>query len=611
MKRGVSEKEKRRFNKSLIHAKRSEASSMHHKSLAMYEKCAAIRRGDSKLDKKIQSLRNKIKDPSVLTLDSRSDYVTDTSISSDDDSEENERDDCSLESDDDGGDGISDRSVSRLKLFSDETLSGGYLKPPSVSSTATTPTSNNYQSNTKSQQGQPATDKKAPTLLIPSGVYSRLHKHQKEGIQWLWNVHNMDPHGGILCDDMGLGKTAQVSTFLLGLFKSEVISKALIVTPTPILDQWRSELGKWAPDVPVTIYHSKYFTKGSSFKNGICLTTYGMVLNHTEELSPRGIVWDYVILDEGHIIKNNRTRTSKCAQRLNSERRLIITGTPIMNNLRELWSLVNWVCQGKLLGNKKIFHSELEDKIIRGTDKEATNFEKVLGNRLSESLRSLIAPHILRREKKDIFVENPSTSAHESTSPAYPVPKKIPKKNDIVIWIKLTSVQTKIYQKYTESNEVDKLMEEGFCSFAALKVLQKICNHPILLKTQKTSAKVDLTPLNGSNDLVETSAKMPVLLSLLNRFASKGHKTLIFSRSTKMLNIIQGVLAETNIKFFRVDGSRSIKKRKSVISMFTQSDEIKCFLLTTQVGAVGLNLVAADRVIICIFLFPFPFIRVI
>lgn len=440
-------------------------------------------------------------------------------------------------------------------------------------------------------------------LRIPSNLYEKLYGYQKEGVKWLWKVHNTKPTGGVLCDDMGLGKTIQVSTFLVGLMRGNVIKRALIVVPLSVIHQWKCELKKWAPGVSVEIYHRECDSGTRIFsKRGIWITTYGMVLRRTEQLTNTEIAWDYVILDEGHTIKNYNAQISQRVRLLNSRRRLVMTGTPITNNLRELWCIMDWACQGKLLGDRKSFETEFEDRIIRGSDKNGSDFEKELGNKIAESLRKLIAPHILRREKKDYLEKSLASSQRSADVVQDPgAPEKITvKKNDLVVWIKLTKIQRKVYEMFLRSDEVKELFNSSKSILAAINVLQKICCHPSLLEeTTKVTEGLDLSILHENNHIVENSAKIIFLLNLMPKLIEDGHRTLIFSRSTKMLDIIDTCLCDAGIKSTRIDGTFNIEDRKDIIYNFTEDESINCFLLTTQVGAVGLNLIAADRVIIC------------
>lgn len=589
MKRVLSLKEEVEFNKLLKRAKRCESDDQLHRALALYKKCAAIRRGDPKLEKKIFTLKDKIKDPTVPVMDFSDDEDVDDDSDSDSDS------------DDDSDNGNGDTKLSLSKIFSGVNFCETSRKFSGSSLISSQTAGSTTDKSQISIFGSTNSDVRIGGLCIPPDIYGKLRDYQKTGVQWLWSVHNMDPHGGMLCDDMGLGKTIQMSVFLCGLIRGMVINRALIVVPLSVMNQWIKELSEWAPGVPVNVYHSNYSLKDPTAYNGVCLTTYGMVLHHIKELSPGGFTWDYVILDEGHIIKNSRAKTSKCVNDLSSERRLIMTGTPVTNNLQEFRNLITWVCQTKLLGTKDAFHIEIEGKIISGSDKMAEDIDKGLGDKIAEYFREMFAPHILRREKGDLPKEEstPPTNGGNIFVPRTPGKISV-RKNDIAVWIKLTGVQVELYKKFVNSNEVDKLMESNRCSFAAIDVLKKICNHPFLLKRRtKTTRNLDLSLLDTHNDLVQVSAKMPILLSILYRLTKNGHKMLVFSRSTKMLGIIGKCLKMSKINFVRIDGSCSSKTRNGVISDFTANELISCLLLTTQVGAVGLNLVAADRVIIC------------
>ena len=201
------------------------------------------------------------------------------------------------------------------------------------------------------------------------------------------------------------------------------LKKALIVVPLSVMHQWKEELARWAPGVPVTLFHGSCRPRRPGSRPGVWITTYGMVLNRAEQLSPDGFIWDYVVLDEGHTIKNYSAQISQAVRMLRSKRRLVMTGTPITNSLQELWSIMDWACQGKLLGTKKAFQVEFEDNIIRGSDKQASDFEKELGSKIAETLRDLITPHILRREKKDYLEKTSAPASSTVVTTAASTPK--------------------------------------------------------------------------------------------------------------------------------------------------------------------------------------------
>ncbi|KAH3723324.1 DNA excision repair protein ERCC-6-like [Pelomyxa schiedti] len=377
------------------------------------------------------------------------------------------------------------------------------------------------------------TYKLGDVFSVPPRIFEVLFSYQKRGVEWLWSIHNLEPPGGCLGDDMGLGKTLQLIAFLSGLFLNKLIKQALIVCPLSVINHWVSELHKWAPQISVGIFHgSNPAQRLKEFKRvqkmtGICLTTYGMLLTQQEELC--SVTWDYVILDEGHKIKNSKTQISKVARQIPSTRRILVSGTPIMNNLQELWSLMDWVCQGKLLGTLKEFRRTYEDPIVQGNDKHATELAKGVGSKLAESLRKLIHPYVLRREKKDVLQAPPSpyhlpeppSSSEKMIEKATSSPSKsslnqsgkvtvspgttklrrrsvilTARKNDFIIWVKMSDQQVRLYKEFLGTDEITAVLSRSRSPLAALTVLKKICDSPNLLHEEMvTTSTLDLRPV--------------------------------------------------------------------------------------------------------------------
>ena len=266
-----------------------------------------------------------------------------------------------------------------------------------------------------------------------------------------------------MMDDMGMGKTIQVIAFLSGLFRSKLAKHVMIVMPVSVIVNWEKEFAKWAPHIRVDVFHGLSPKQRDRFlddlegsrSGGVCLTTYGMVTSQIDALASRPIWWDAIILDEGHKIKNPNIQVSKSLRRIKSRRRFILSGTPIQNNLHEMWSLFDYIFEGKFLGSSKNFKLEFENKIVRASEKDASLFEKQLGEEIAEQLRQLIKPFCLRREKKHVLPQIPS-QAPDATS----VSKKgcssqvISQKNDFIVWVKLSKKQIRIYQDFLNSQDV-------------------------------------------------------------------------------------------------------------------------------------------------------------
>ncbi|GLJ37236.1 hypothetical protein SUGI_0755260 [Cryptomeria japonica] len=478
------------------------------------------------------------------------------------------------------------------------------------------------------------------TYTLNGKIAKHLYAHQREGIKWFWDLH-CKCRGGILGDDMGLGKTMQVSAFLLGLFSSNIIKRALIVAPKTLIAHWMKELSFVGLARKTRDYSG---SSGSAREyallqvlqaGGILLTTYDIVRNNRkairgeyegndgfEDASEDNFTWDYVILDEGHIIKNPSTQRAKSLREIPSKHRIIISGTPIQNNLREMWALFDFCVPG-LLGDKRDFKGKYEEPILRSNDKKASQRQKWIGSKVAEDLRHKIQPYFLRRMKTQVFPES-----GDSTS------TKLAKKDDIIVWLKLTGYQRQVYTAYLKSEAATKAYEPSSKgrALAALTVLKKICDHPGLLTKRATddiaegmesmfegeeddvleemqeevSFAEEIAKSIGNNDALECgqrrnrsmSCKIAFLMVLLHNLISEEHRVLIFAQTRKMLDIIQEEIKCKGYDFRRIDGTLKACDRAKLVNEFQSSDTISIFLLTSQVGGLGLTLTGADRVVV-------------
>ncbi|XP_066919121.1 DNA excision repair protein ERCC-6-like [Clytia hemisphaerica] len=484
-------------------------------------------------------------------------------------------------------------------------------------------------------------------FYLHKSIANQLYDYQKEGVLWFWKLYNRK-QGGILGDDMGLGKTIQVISFMAGMFDAELIKNAIIVAPLSILVNWEKEFAKWAGGIRIKPFHGT--AKKQRMKNlhkiqnndGILITTYGMVVSNINSLcvdeNGDPFEWDYLILDEGHKIKN-ATKTSKCVRNIPSKYHYILTGTPVQNNLGEMWSLFDFTQQGQLLGTRKTFDTEFQKPIVRAREKDANEYQQQVGNKIAETLRKLIAPYFLRRTKAEVFNLNklddePSTEANkENVDHTDGKKKKQPKapelntrKNDLIIWVYLSKLQLKLYQGFVNSERVKECLVTTRSPLAELNLLKKISDHPRLQSTlsklmtssaeqqtrrdcglpddqsdETSSSSMEEEAVDGPpvEKLIQDSGKMVFLAQLMKNLKAEKHRTIIFSQSRKMLDIIQKTLLSMDHKLLRIDGTISNPlEREKIIQQFQSDRSFTAMLMTTQVGSVGLTLTSADRLII-------------
>lgn len=449
---------------------------------------------------------------------------------------------------------------------------------------------------------------------LPGDIYPSLFEYQKTCVQWLWELYNQKS-GGILGDEMGLGKTIQVISFIAGLHYSKLLDKpVLVVVPATVLNQWANEFHKWWPPLRCVILHGigsgmskkvdedKYeeflqqevgatdelFSKGilsnkinakaiidKVVESGhVLITTYVGLRVYKEFLLPQK--WAYCILDEGHKIRNPNLDISLVCKQIRTFNRIILSGTPIQNNLIELWSLFDFVFPGRL-GTLPIFEQQFAGPIKMGGYANATNVQVQTSYKCATTLRDLISPYLLRRLKHDVA-------------------KDLPKKQEMVLFVQLTQYQQDLYESYLKSEDLNSILKGKRNMLLGIDVLRKICNHPDLLLLNKGAV--------GYGDSSK-SGKMEVVKKLIEIWGATNHKILIFCQTRQMLDILERFLqklvkpqTQETFPYLRMDGTTPIAKRQDLVDQFNSDPHIVIFLLTTKVGGLGVNLTGADRIII-------------
>ena len=422
---------------------------------------------------------------------------------------------------------------------------------------------------------------------VPGKVYDRLFEYQRTAVKWMWELHTQRA-GGIIADEMGLGKTIQIIAFLASLHHSGLFQPSLIVCPATVLNQWLREFRAWYPPFRVLILHesaghssrtgkrnaSALVERATQSDAGILVTTYDQLRLKSSLLLP--IRWGYVILDEGHKIRNPDADITLVAKQLATVHRIIMTGSPIQNKLTELWSLFDFVFPGKL-GTLPVFQSQFSLPIQLGGYANASPVQVSAAYKCSVILRDLIAPYMLRRRKLDVA-------------------SSLPRKTERVLFCSLCSEQRDLYRSYLSSKEMAEILAGKRGALAGIDILRKICNHPDLLERTRWEASQDYG--NPAR-----SGKLAVLKRLLEHWSSEKelelrHKVLIFAQTQQMLDIIEKMVVDVGWKYRRMDGGTSVAQRARIIDDFNTNPDVYLFLLTTRVGGLGVNLTAANRCII-------------
>uniref|UniRef100_A0A673Y9N0 Chromodomain helicase DNA binding protein 5 n=1 Tax=Salmo trutta TaxID=8032 RepID=A0A673Y9N0_SALTR len=418
-----------------------------------------------------------------------------------------------------------------------------------------------------------------------------LHPYQLEGLNWLrfsW-AQGTDT---ILADEMGLGKTVQTIVFLYSLYK-EGHSKGpyLVSAPLSTIINWEREFEMWAPDFYVVTYtgdkesravirENEFTFEDSAVKTGrkvfrmkkdtaikfhVLLTSYELITIDQTILG--SINWACLVVDEAHRLKNNQSKFFRILNGYKIYYKLLLTGTPLQNNLEELFHLLNFLTPERF-NNLDGFLEEFAD--ISKEDQ-------------IKKLHDLLGPHMLRRLKADVF-------------------KNMPSKTELIVRVELSPMQKKYY-KFILTRNFEALNSKGGGNQVSLlnimMDLKKCCNHPYLFPVAAVEAPVLPNGSYDGNQLVKSSGKLTLLQKMLRKLKDEGHRVLIFSQMTKMLDLLEDFLEYEGYKYERIDGGITGGLRQEAIDRFNAPGAQQfCFLLSTRAGGLGINLATADTVII-------------
>ncbi|MCJ1306930.1 hypothetical protein MMC25_000574 [Agyrium rufum] len=424
--------------------------------------------------------------------------------------------------------------------------------------------------------------KKQPGILVGG----TLKEYQIKGLQWMISLYNNNLNG-ILADEMGLGKTIQTISLITYLIETKKQNGPfLVIVPLSTLTNWNLEFDKWAPSVSKIVYKGPPNTRRQQqgmIRQGqfqVLLTTYEYIIRDRPVLSK--IKWIHMIVDEGHRMKNASSKLSNTlTQYYNTRFRLILTGTPLQNNLPELWALLNFVLPA-IFKSVKSFDEWFNTPFANtgGQDKmELTEEEQLL---VIRRLHKVLRPFLLRRLKKD-------------------VEKDLPNKTEKVIKCRFSALQAKLYKQLVTYNKMSvsdgkggKTGMRGLSNM--LMQLRKLCNHPFVFE----QVEEQMNPEKGTNDLLwRTAGKFELLDRILPKFQVTGHRILMFFQMTMIMNIMEDFLRLRGMKYLRLDGTTKSDDRSELLRLFNAPNSpYFCFLLSTRAGGLGLNLQTADTVII-------------
>lgn len=385
-----------------------------------------------------------------------------------------------------------------------------------------------------------------------------LRDYQKEGVKWLTTIYKCDL-GGILADEMGLGKSIQTISFIKQILKEKEDAKIIIVAPTSLIYNWQKEFEKFGKNLKYVVVADNKEKRKEILKHqdeyNIFITTYGLIRNDNDEYEKMD--FELCVIDEAQMIKNYQANMTREVKKIKAKCKIALTGTPVENNVTELWSIFDFIMPGYLNNILKF----KEKYNIKDVDEE--------GIKIIKNLNYQISPFILRRKKIDVA-------------------KSLPDKIENKIYIELPPKQKMLYLKELNDTkkEMDEIIaEEGF-SKARMKILQ------LLMRLRQ----VCIDPCVMYENYDGESAKIDELLNIVNENIQNGHKILIFSSFKRVLENVKKIFDKNSISNYMIDGSVKSKNRMEMVEAFNK-DDTNCFLITLKSGGTGLNLVGADTVI--------------
>lgn len=410
----------------------------------------------------------------------------------------------------------------------------------------------------------------------------RLKDYQMKGLQWMVSLHE-NRLNGILADEMGLGKTIQTIALIAYLIETmKLTGPFLIIVPLSTMTNWSMEFEKWAPQIQRIEYKgipAQRKALQQQIRHGqfnVLLTTYEYIIKDRPALCK--IKWLYLIVDEGHRMKNTHSKLATVlTQHYSMRYRLILTGTPLQNNLPELWALLNFLLPD-VFNSCKTFEEWFNTPFANTGEKLELNEEELL--LVIRRLHKVLHPFLLRRMKKDVEAE-------------------LPDKLEIVLKCPMSSLQSTLYRAVT-SRSAWALKDPRNLGLRRLNntimQLRKICNHPFVF----AEVEQQVNPYHINNELLyRVSGKFELLQRILPKFAATGHKLLVFFQMTQIMTIMEDFLNMQGFKYLRLDGSTKAEDRTDLLRKFNAPDSpYFIFLLSTRAGGLGLNLQAADTVVI-------------
>ncbi|RKF58094.1 DNA repair and recombination protein RAD54B [Erysiphe neolycopersici] len=447
--------------------------------------------------------------------------------------------------------------------------------------------------------------KEVMDVVLDPFLSQHLRKHQKEGVKFLYEcvmgIRDFNGNGAILADEMGLGKSLTTIALLWTLLKqspiqgcTRIIQKALIVCPATLIGNWKKEFTKWLGNERIGVFimdgkRNKLtdFTHGKSYS--VMVVGYEKLRSIQEELK-KGIGIDIVIADEGHRLKTAQNKSAQAIRSLITPRKIILSGTPIQNDLSEFFEMVDFVNPG-LLGTYKAFNKEFEAPIMKSRQPEASKKDIECGISRQEELSLLTQAFILRRTSEILS-------------------KYLPSRTEYVLFCRPSQAQVQVYQHVLASPSFGNILGSPEASLQLITLLKKVCNAPCLLANKninsstnpKVSELLDVIPTELLKlSPLKASAKIRVLDQLLNQLSQNtSEKIVIVSNYTSTLDLLSQHLTSKSLSYLRLDGKTPTSKRQDLVDIFNKTSASKnfAFLLSAKAGGAGINLIGASRLVL-------------
>ncbi|KAE8149633.1 hypothetical protein BDV25DRAFT_124380 [Aspergillus avenaceus] len=463
--------------------------------------------------------------------------------------------------------------------------------------------------------------RKVEEFQLPVSIKAELRPYQQEGVNWLAFLNRYNLHG-ILCDDMGLGKTLQTICIVASdhHMRAEEFERtqapevrklpSLIVCPPSLSGHWQQEIKQYAPFLKSVAYVGppveRARLRSALADADIVITSYDICRNDNDVINP--ISWNYCVLDEGHLIKNPKAKVTLAVKRVVSNHRLILSGTPIQNNVLELWSLFDFLMPG-FLGTEKVFLDRFAKPIAASRFSKSSSKEQEAGALAIEALHKQVLPFLLRRLKEEVLNDLP--------------PKIIQN-----YYCDPSELQKKLFEDFTKKEQKDLANKLGSSEktdkehiFQALQYMRRLCNSPALVVKEGHKQYNEVQQyLTAKNSYVRDVAHAPKLSALRDLMLDCGigidppteedlgtgasyvspHRALVFCQMKEMLDIVQNEVFKKllpSVQYLRLDGGVEATKRQDIVNRFNSDPSYDVLLLTTSVGGLGLNLTGADTVI--------------